>query len=124
VLVSHISLAGDDPAVGERRLIADAVTQLSQIVGVSACPEALSWQPTPVETRRSACDPSADGSTLHFPSLSMREEKSHAAFGLSGFPGLVVIDRTGRVRLTREGYNSSEISFRTDLTQLLRSLTQ
>ena len=48
--------------------------------------------------------------------------KAHAAFGLSGFPGLVVIDRTGRVRLTREGYNSSEISFRTDLTQLLESL--
>jgi peroxiredoxin len=48
--------------------------------------------------------------------------KAHAAFGLSGFPGIVVIDRTGRVRLTREGYNSSETSFRTDLTQLLKSL--
>jgi peroxiredoxin len=48
--------------------------------------------------------------------------KAHAAFGLSGFPGLVVIDRIGRVRLTREGYNSSEISFRTDLTRLLESL--
>jgi len=48
--------------------------------------------------------------------------KAHAAFGLSGFPGIVVIDRTGRVRLTGEGYNSSEISFRTDLTQLLESL--
>ena len=48
--------------------------------------------------------------------------KAHAAFGLSGFPGIVVIDRTGRVRLTREGYNSSETSFRTDLTQLLESL--
>jgi len=48
--------------------------------------------------------------------------KAHAAFGLSGFPGIVVIDRTGRVRLTREGYNSSETSFRTDLTQLLDSL--
>jgi thiol-disulfide isomerase/thioredoxin len=48
--------------------------------------------------------------------------KAHAAFGLSGFPGLVVIDRTRRVRLTREGYNSSETSFRTDLTQLLESL--
>jgi thiol-disulfide isomerase/thioredoxin len=48
--------------------------------------------------------------------------KAHAAFGLSGFPGLVVIDRTGRVRLTREGYNSSETTFRTDLTELLKSL--
>jgi peroxiredoxin len=49
-------------------------------------------------------------------------KKAHAAFGLSGFPGIVVIDRAGRVRLTREGYNSSEASFRGDLTQLLESL--
>jgi thiol-disulfide isomerase/thioredoxin len=48
--------------------------------------------------------------------------KTHAAFGLSGYPGLVVIDRTGHVRLTREGYNSSETTFRSDLTQLLKSL--
>ena len=49
-------------------------------------------------------------------------KKAHAAFGLSGFPGIVVIDRAGRVRLTRQGYNSSEASFRGDLTQLLESL--
>src|SRR5213075_958308 len=41
-------------------------------------------------------------------------KKAHAAFGLSGFPGIVVIDRAGRVRLTRQGYNSSEASFRGD----------
>ncbi len=51
-----------------------------------------------------------------------RGGKAHAAFGLSGFPGIVVIDRTGRVRLTREGYNSSETSFSSDLTQFLESL--
>jgi thiol-disulfide isomerase/thioredoxin len=49
-------------------------------------------------------------------------KKAHAAFGLSGFPGIVVIDRAGRVRLTRQGYNSSEASFGRDLTQLLESL--
>jgi thiol-disulfide isomerase/thioredoxin len=49
-------------------------------------------------------------------------KKVHAAFVLSGFPGIVVIDRAGRVRLTRQGYNSSEASFRSDLTQLLESL--
>ena len=49
-------------------------------------------------------------------------KKAHAAFGLSGFPGIVVIDRAGRVRLTRQGYNSSEASFRRDLTQLLENL--
>ena len=48
--------------------------------------------------------------------------KAHSAFGLKGYPGLVVIDRTGRVRLTRQGYNSSETSFRSDLVQLLQSL--
>lgn len=48
--------------------------------------------------------------------------KAHAAFGLSGFPGIVVIDRAGRVRLTHQGYNSSETSFRSDLTRLLESL--
>jgi hypothetical protein len=41
---------------------------------------------------------------------------------LSGFPSLVVIDRAGHVRLTHTGYNSSEISFRRDLSQFLRSL--
>ena len=49
-------------------------------------------------------------------------EATMRAFGLSGFPNLVVIDRTGRVRLTHTGYNSSETSFRRDLTQLLQSL--
>jgi thiol-disulfide isomerase/thioredoxin len=48
--------------------------------------------------------------------------KAHTAFGLRGYPGIVVIDRTGHVRLTRQGYNSSETSFRSDLTQLLQSL--
>ena len=50
------------------------------------------------------------------------DRKIMRAFGLSGFPNLVVIDRTGRVRLTHTGYNSSETSFRRDLTQLLQSL--
>jgi thiol-disulfide isomerase/thioredoxin len=50
------------------------------------------------------------------------EQRTMHAFGLSGFPTLVVIDRTGHVRLTHTGYNSSETSFRHDLTQLLQSL--
>jgi hypothetical protein len=50
------------------------------------------------------------------------DRKTMRAFGLSGFPNLVVIDRTGRVRLTHTGYNNSETSFRRDLTQLLQSL--
>jgi thiol-disulfide isomerase/thioredoxin len=50
------------------------------------------------------------------------EQRTMHAFGLSGFPTLVVIDRKGHVRLTHSGYNSSETSFRRDLTQLLQSL--
>jgi thiol-disulfide isomerase/thioredoxin len=50
------------------------------------------------------------------------EQRTMHAFGLTGFPTLVVIDRTGHVRLTHRGYNSSETSFRHDLTQLLQSL--
>jgi peroxiredoxin len=50
------------------------------------------------------------------------ERRAQQAFGLNGFPSLVVIDRTGRVRLTHQGYNSSETTFRYDLCQLLQSL--
>jgi peroxiredoxin len=50
------------------------------------------------------------------------EQATMRAFGLNGFPNLVVIDRTGHVRLTHTGYNSSETGFRRDLTQLLQSL--
>jgi thiol-disulfide isomerase/thioredoxin len=50
------------------------------------------------------------------------EQTAMRAFGLNGFPTLVVIDRAGHVRLTHTGYNSSETGFRHDLTQLLRSL--
>ena len=48
--------------------------------------------------------------------------KAHTAFGFSGFPSLVVIDRAGQTRLRHEGYNSSEVNFRRSLVQLLRNL--
>ena len=48
--------------------------------------------------------------------------KVHTAFGFSGFPSLVVIDRAGQTRLRHEGYNSSEVSFHRSLVELLRSL--
>ena len=50
------------------------------------------------------------------------EQTAMRAFGLNGFPTLVVIDRAGHVRLTHSGYNSSETGFRRDLAQLLQSL--
>lgn len=48
--------------------------------------------------------------------------KAYTAFGVHGFPSVVVLDRNGRVRFTHEGYNSSETNFRRDLEQLLRAL--
>ena len=48
--------------------------------------------------------------------------KAHDSFGFSGVPALAVIDRTGRVRLTRQGYNAAETSFRRDLVQFLKTL--
>jgi peroxiredoxin len=59
---------------------------------------------------------------ISFPVAFDPERRAQHAFGLNGFPSLVVIDRTGHVRLTHCGYNSSETSFRHDLTQLLQSL--
>jgi thiol-disulfide isomerase/thioredoxin len=48
--------------------------------------------------------------------------KAHTAFGFAGLPGLVVMDRLGNIRLTREGYNSAETHFQDDLLDLIESL--
>jgi thiol-disulfide isomerase/thioredoxin len=48
--------------------------------------------------------------------------KAHHSLGLSGVPAIVVVDRVGKVRLTREGYNSAEASFRRDLVEFLKTL--
>src|SRR6266571_5666850 len=37
--------------------------------------------------------------------------KAHDSFGLTGVPALIVLDRTGRVRFTHEGYNPAERNF-------------
>jgi peroxiredoxin len=48
--------------------------------------------------------------------------KAHHSLGLSGVPAIVVVDRVGKVRLTRERYNSAETSFRRDLVEFLKTL--
>jgi hypothetical protein len=48
--------------------------------------------------------------------------KAHDSFGLRGVPALVVLDRNGKVRLTRTGYNAAETTFRRDLVQFLKTL--
>ena len=46
----------------------------------------------------------------------------HKAFGFTGLPALVVLDRSGRVRMTHEGYNAADVEFRRDLERFLESL--
>jgi thiol-disulfide isomerase/thioredoxin len=48
--------------------------------------------------------------------------KAHDSFGVTGVPALVIIDRTGRVRFTHEGYNPAEANFRRDLLQFIKRL--
>jgi len=43
-------------------------------------------------------------------------------FGTLGLPSIVVIDRTGRVRLIRQGYNPAETTFRQDFVRFLETL--
>src|SRR5207248_2998694 len=75
----------------------------------------LSWVRMPVATHQERLRAFARRQHVTLPLAFDQGKKAHAAFGLSGFPGIVVIDRAGRVRLTRQGYNSSEASFRGDL---------
>ena len=59
---------------------------------------------------------------INIPLAFDHDGKVHDRFGLHGVPALVVLDRGGRVRLTRAGYNSAETSFHRDLVQFLRTL--
>lgn len=62
------------------------------------------------------------GRELEVPFLYDPGGKAHKAFGFAGLPGLVVIDRAGRVRLTREGYNAAEHDFQENLAEMIESL--
>jgi len=59
---------------------------------------------------------------INIPLAFDHDGKVHDSFGLHGVPALVVLDREGRVRLTRAGYNPAETSFHRDLVQFLKSL--
>jgi len=48
--------------------------------------------------------------------------KAHDGLGFSGVPAIAVFDRAGKIRLTREGYNSAETGFRRDLVEFLKTL--
>ncbi len=61
-------------------------------------------------------------SGVELPFVYDPEGKTHAAFGFAGLPGLVVMDRSRQIRLTREGYNAAEIHFRENLVSLIEEL--
>lgn len=50
------------------------------------------------------------------------EGKAHDSFGVTGVPAIVVIDKTGRVRFTHEGFNPAEANFRRDLVEVIKNL--
>lgn len=61
------------------------------------------------------------GRDLQVPFLYDSGGRAHAAFGFAGFPGLAVVDKTGRLRFTREGYNSAEHDFQEQLVEMIES---
>lgn len=48
--------------------------------------------------------------------------KAHRAFGFAGLPGLVVIDRAGQIRFSREGFNAAETDFQEMLVRIIEGL--
>jgi len=51
-----------------------------------------------------------------------RGGKAHDALGFVGVPALAVLDRSGKIRLTRVGYNAAEGDFHTYLVRFLSGL--
>jgi thiol-disulfide isomerase/thioredoxin len=62
------------------------------------------------------------GRELEVPFLYDPGGRAHKAFGFAGLPGLVIIDRANRIRLTREGYNAAERDFQENLREMIESL--
>jgi peroxiredoxin len=62
-----------------------------------------------------------DGRDLDVPFVYDPEGRAHRAFGFVGLPGLVVIDRAGRIRFTREGYNAAEGGFQKTLIEIVET---
>ena len=66
-------------------------------------------------------DRSSEGRDLDVVFLYDPGGKAHRAFGFAGLPGLVVIDRAGRLRFTREGYNAAETDFQENLVEIIEA---
>jgi peroxiredoxin len=64
----------------------------------------------------------AASTAIDLPFLWDEGGRAHDAFGFANIPALAVIDREGRVRLKRVGFNAAETGFAEDLRRLLESL--
>ncbi len=58
---------------------------------------------------------------LQVPFLYDSGGRAHAAFGFAGLPGLAVVDKTARLRFSREGYNAAERDFQEQLIEMIES---
>lgn len=63
-----------------------------------------------------------DGHDLEVPFVFDPGATTHAAFGFAGLPGLVILDRSDRVRFQREGYNAAESGFQSTVVSLVEEL--
>jgi hypothetical protein len=84
----------------------------------SAC---IGWWPVR-HGGRTASVAFAESSGIDLPFLWDEGGRAHDAFGFANIPALAVIDREGRVRLKRIGFNAAETGFAEDLRRLLESL--
>ena len=63
-----------------------------------------------------------DGRDVAVPFVLDAGAEAHEAFGFSGLPGLILIDRSGHVRFRREGYNAAETDFQERVIELVEQL--
>lgn len=63
-----------------------------------------------------------DGRNLAVPFVLDPGAEAHKAFGFAGLPGLILIDRSDRVRFQREGYNAAETDFQERVIELVEEL--
>lgn len=64
----------------------------------------------------------AEGRDLRVPFLYDPGGRAHAAFDFTGLPALALIDASGRLRFTRQGFNAAEADFQEHLVERIESL--
>jgi thiol-disulfide isomerase/thioredoxin len=63
-----------------------------------------------------------DGHDFAVPFVIDPGATAHGAFGFTGLPGLVVIDRENHIRFQRQGYNAAEAGFEQTVVEIVEEL--